>query len=423
MANPEHVELVKLGAQAIADWQLRFENATLDLSGANLSGINLTGTRLTGANFSGADLSDAELRQIDLTNADMSNANLSFANLNQSRILDADFPAANLSGAFLSDSDLFDNDFSDANLTDAKLGGVRLNGSTFDGAVLIRVDFHLADLSETCFSEADLTEANLTEANLTNADFENAKLFRTNLHDCRFMSTRLRNTDFTDSTLGSGSFNNTDLSSVIGLETIHHRGPTSVGVDTLWASQGKIPEVFLRDCGVPEDLITFLPSLIDRQSPIQFYSCFISYSHRDEEFCKRLHARMQQEKLRVWYAPEDMASGKKIHEQIDSAIRVHDKLLLVLSEKSMKSEWVATEIYKARKRETTERRQLLFPIRLCSIELIQKWECFDADTGKDMAREIREYLIPDFSNWKDHDAFEAGFDRLMRDLRKAGEKK
>jgi len=28
--------------------------------------------------------------------------------------------------------------------------------------------------------------------------------------------------------------------------------------------------------------------------------------------------------------------------------------------------------------------------------------CFDADTGKDSAREIREYFIPDFSNWKNH---------------------
>jgi hypothetical protein len=43
--------------------------------------------------------------------------------------------------------------------------------------------------------------------------------------------------------------------------------------------------------------------------------------------------------------------------------------------------------------------------------------CFDADTGKDSAREIREYFIPDFSNWKDHASFEAAFDRLQRDLK------
>ena len=43
--------------------------------------------------------------------------------------------------------------------------------------------------------------------------------------------------------------------------------------------------------------------------------------------------------------------------------------------------------------------------------------CFDADSGKDLAAEVREYYIPDFSNWKDHDSFESEFDKLLRDLR------
>ena len=45
-----------------------------------------------------------------------------------------------------------------------------------------------------------------------------------------------------------------------------------------------------------------------------------------------------------------MKGGRKLHEQIDDAIRLHDKLLLMLSEDSMNSEWVKTEIAKARKR-------------------------------------------------------------------------
>ena len=36
-----------------------------------------------------------------------------------------------------------------------------------------------------------------------------------------------------------------------------------------------------------------------------------------------------------------------------------------------------------------------------AFETLRDWECFDGDTGKDSAREIREYFIPDFSNWKD----------------------
>jgi hypothetical protein len=36
---------------------------------------------------------------------------------------------------------------------------------------------------------------------------------------------------------------------------------------------------------------------------------------------------------------------------------------------------------------------------------------------EDLAAEVREYFIPDFSNWKDHDAFEKAFARLQSDLK------
>jgi hypothetical protein len=37
-----------------------------------------------------------------------------------------------------------------------------------------------------------------------------------------------------------------DLSAVVGLDTIHHTGPSTIGIDTFFKSKGKIPEVFLR---------------------------------------------------------------------------------------------------------------------------------------------------------------------------------
>jgi hypothetical protein len=235
-----------------------------------------------------------------------------------------------------------------------------------------------------------------------------------------FKSSSLEGANFDSASFAYTLIADCDLSKCKGLDTGRHSGPSDVGINTIINSRGKIAESFLRGCGVPEEWITYIPSLIGSQSAIGFYSCFISYSHQDEEFCKRIHARMQQEKLRLWYAPEDLKRGRKIHIEIDRAIRVHDKLLLVLSESSMQSEWVATEISKARMREKTEGKQVLFPIRLCSYQVIKDWTCFDHDTGKDMAREIREYYLPDdFSNWKDHDSFEAGFAKLLRDLKKA----
>ena len=59
---------------------------------------------------------------------------------------------------------------------------------------------------------------------------------------------------------------------------------------------------------------------------------------------------------------------------------------------------------------------VLFPIRLGSFEEIRDWELFDADSGKDLAVEVREYFVPDFSHWKNHDAFENAFMKLLNSL-------
>jgi hypothetical protein len=150
---------------------------------------------------------------------------------------------------------------------------------------------------------------------------------------------------------------------------------------------------------------------------VQFYSCFISYSSKDQPFAARLHADLQNKGVRCWFAPHNIQGGKKIHEQIDDAIRLYDRLLLILSEHSIESEWVLTEVANARKRERRESRRMLFPVRLVDFERLHDWVSFDADTGKDFAREIREYYVPDFSNWKDHDSYQREFDRLLRDLK------
>jgi TIR domain len=159
---------------------------------------------------------------------------------------------------------------------------------------------------------------------------------------------------------------------------------------------------------LPDQLIGYLPSLLTLA--IQFYSCFISYSTKDQEFAERLYADLQNKGVRCWFAPHDIRRGKKIHEQIDEAIQVYDLLLLILSEASIHSEWVKTEISKARRREIREKRRMLFPVTLFDFETLRDWECFDADTGKDSAREIREYYVPNFSDWKSHDTYRREFE-------------
>ena len=297
-----------------------------------------------------------------------------------------------------------------------------MKGADLDGANLNRAKLLGANLSGANLKGADLGDANLKGATLIGASLDNARFNGAHLQDAYLNNAILTGADMTGADLSRAItaytvFGNVELSTVRGLDTVDHQGPSTIGPDTIYKSKGRIPESFLRGCGVPENFITYMRSLTG--AALEFYSVFISYPTKDEAFANRLHADLQARGVRCWFAPHDIQGGKKIQEQIDEAIRVYDKLLLVLSDASMTSEWVSTEISKARKRERQENRRMLFPISLAVFESIREWECFDADAGKDSAREIREFFIPDFSNWKDHDSYQQVLDRLVRDLKAA----
>ncbi len=401
MANPEHLEILKQGVDKWNDWRKKNLFITPDLSYANLGDANLRD----------ANLSNANLRDANLGNANLSNANLSKADLGNSILRQAYLSKANLSKA----------DLSKANLSYANLSNADLSN-----AILRNTDLSKADMSNTNLINASLWDASLWDANLTNADLsvanlKNAHLSYANLSGANLRSANLRGANLSYASLRVAIFTNVDLSEVKGLESCKHYGPSSVGIDTIYRSEGKIPEEFLHGCGVDENFIRFIPSLVGSVQPFQLYSCFISHSTKDVEFAQRLHSRLRDAKARVWFSPEDVKGGEKLYDQLERAIQLHDRLLLILSEESLKSGWAETEIRKAIETEKREGRRKLFPIRITDFDTIKKWRCFDADTGKDLAVEVREYFIPDFSNWKDHDSFEAAFDRLLRDL-KAEEK-
>ena len=103
--------------------------------------------------------------------------------------------------------------------------------------------------------------------------------------------------------------------------------------------------------------------------------------------------------------------------QFDENIRMHDKFLLIVSEHSMNSSWVKTEIKMAVKSEKETGKKKLFPIKSVDFKDIKKWKLFDSDEGEDLAKRIREYHIPDFSNWdKDNEQYKEGLENLLRDI-------
>jgi TIR domain len=144
-------------------------------------------------------------------------------------------------------------------------------------------------------------------------------------------------------------------------------------------------------------------------SPLSPCSCFISYSSKDQEFADRLHANLQDKGVRCWFAPEDLKIGDPFRQRIDEAIRVYDKLLLILSVNSVRSDWVREEVETCCERERLEHRLVLFPVRLDDAVMA---------TNQAWAGSIRRQRhIGDFSNWRDHDSYQMAFQRLVRDLR------
>ena len=95
-----------------------------------------------------------------------------------------------------------------------------------------------------------------------------------------------------------------------------------------------------------------------------------------------------------------------------------DKLLLVLSEESMKSNWVKIELGKALKKESELNQTVLFPVTLVPIADIRSWDCIDSLTQTNLAAWILDHNIGDFQNWQNEDAYQNELNRFVRDLKK-----
>ncbi len=143
--------------------------------------------------------------------------------------------------------------------------------------------------------------------------------------------------------------------------------------------------------------------------PFEYCSCFISYSHKDDDFAKRLHNDLQAKGVRCWFAPHDMKIGDKIRSTIDDSILFHDKLLLILSKHSVQSDWVEHEVEHALHLEGERKKNSLFPVRIDDAVMVSKmgW------AGN--VKRLRH--IGDFTQWKQHDAYQSAFDRLLQDLK------
>jgi TIR domain/Pentapeptide repeats (8 copies) len=346
MANPEHLKKLMEGVEAWNKWRPE----SLYIAPHSILAYNIP------ADLSGADLSKADLSKANLSKADLS--------------------GVNLRGADLRDSDLRNTNLYGASLFWADLRGTRLH----------RADLRKADLSGAYLDGAELNGADLGGAILNNVVLKNA--------------------DFSDVKMEYTIISSVDLSEVKNLENVRHYRRSILTIDTIYESRGHIPDLFMRGCGVPDDFITYVRSL---EGQLKFFSCFISYSSKDVEFANHIYNDLQCEGVRCWFAPEDLKTGEKFHDRIHESIRLHDRLLLVLSENSVASQWVGNEVQTALEMEREQKKIVLFPVRLDDAVASVR-------TGWPADVRLQRY-ITDFTNWRDPDSYKKAFSRLLRDLK------
>ena len=303
------------------------------------------------------------------------------------------------------------------------LGGLDLSGMDFSGADLqgrrlvgsnlTRASLENADLTGADLQSADLTSANLIEANLTDA----ALMF------ADFTATNLERADFEGSRMGYGVVAACDLSAARNLGDVFHAGPTSISTDTLEYTArnlGKQPAGprdgfldFLRGAGVRDELLTVVRSWIG--SPIEFYSCFISYSHVDVAFARTLYETLRGRGVRCWLDEHQLLPGDNIYDTVDHGIRLWDKVLLCCSAAAMSSWWVDDELGKAYEKERRiqtgkgRKVQLVIPLNLDG-------SLFECQAGK--ASKLRERYSPSFVGWEQNPTlFAARMEEVIRALR------
>jgi uncharacterized protein YjbI with pentapeptide repeats len=376
MANPEHLDILRQGADVWNEWRKNDPKSSTDLTKALLPKASLRGANLFRANLNGAILSQADLTGALLINATLIGADLRNAILNNGRLIAAGFTRANLRGT-----------------------------------KLIGADLRKAFLGDADLREADLSNANLSRAMLLGANFNDSVLDDTN---------------FDEAQLGDTIFANVSLAKINRLEKVLHRYASIIGSSTMQLSKGKIPIEFLRGAGLSdweiESAKLYDPELnnheinqilyemynVRAEQVIQISPLFISYSHADSAFVDRLSGCLYDKGIRFWRDVNHATAGR-LETQIDRAMRLNPTVLLILSEHSLKSDWVEHEVRTARGLEKEFGHDILCPVTLDESWKSSRWP-------HRLMEQITEYNILNFSSWKNEDEFNENFQKLIQGL-------
>jgi uncharacterized protein YjbI with pentapeptide repeats len=325
----------------------------------------------------------------------------------------ADLHGLNLINVHLSSTILRGANFDGADLTNAKFTGADLREATFRGARLCHCDFSANVGIETSgIGGYPIKIHSSSAADLSYADLRNADLTLADLSMCDLSYVNLEGSIFGQTTVGC------NLTGAKGLESVKHLDRSLVDITSILTMPEEQRESFLRGCGLREQEMSYFSQVLRHGQPTRFYSCFISYSTDDEEFARRLHNDLEDAGILCWKWDHDARTGESIWSEIDRAIRLHDKVVLIASKHSLQSAAVNREITRAlnqederfRRGESNDSMQVLFPVRVDDY-IFDEWQ-------HPRKVDVVDHVIADARYWDRDPAVYARIrDRLIRDLR------
>ncbi len=318
------------GRLALKWWMMLSLGIVLGLAAGLPAGGKLMpgGGRLFGLTVKGYEIRPGA----NLNGADLSGANLSGANLFQADLIQCSMHGVNLGRAVLSE----------AILRRAFLTSADLRRAVLTTTDLLQADLGRADLRWSILRRADLGGVNLGEADLSGADLTFATFSNTNLDQAQFAEARM------DGTMIVGC----DLSTALGLEEVEHLGPSSVGLDTIACSRGKLPPAFLRGVGLSDAMIAHLKTI--GPEPLQPFTCFISYAGPEQALAERLYADLQKKGIRCWHYPDTTGANRRVWENLDRAVRQFDKVVVICSQASLQAQSVVDQVERSLEREAAK---------------------------------------------------------------------
>ena len=355
MANMEHVQLVRRGRDVVARWREANPGDTLDLNAAYMSYARIPQVNISGCDLRNADLMGAVMRRANLSGCYLNPCHLYHADMREANLSAARFNGANMRGADLRGADLTGADLDRAILSDANL-----SGANFTNANLQRTSLIGANLSGANFAGASFAGASLVRSNLSGAGLAGADLFQTQIWGCN-----LSGADFTGAALGYTVFQDCDLSMAAGLAEMRHDAPSTIGVDTLYRSGGRIPAAFLSAAGVPPSVAGWQESIA--AAPPNLAECYISCRDDDEEFARRLSDGLNALGVSNWVFSERARGSALVsrlsssdQEEVERWLRNYDKLVVVASSRALDTETILNDITAARDKQQSADRWLLY---------------------------------------------------------------